>query len=43
MNIKRIKKYILPIFLSLAFVLTGCSQSNSNNGNNTAQKRRKKP
>ena len=41
MNIKRIKKYILPIFLSLAFVLTGCSQSNSNNGNNTAQKEEK--
>ena len=38
MNIKRIKKYILPIFLSLACVLTGCSQSNGNNGNNTAQK-----
>ena len=38
MNIKRIKKYILPIFLSFAFVLTGCSQSNGNNGNNTAQK-----
>ena len=31
MNIKRIKKYILPIFLSLACVLTGCSQSNGNN------------
>ena len=38
MNIKRIKKYILPIFLSLACVLTGCSQSNGNNGNNTKQK-----
>ena len=38
MNIKRIKKYILPIFLSLACVLTGCSQSNNNNGNNTTQK-----
>ena len=38
MNIKRIKKYILPIFLSLACVLTGCSQSNGNNGNNTSQK-----
>ena len=38
MNIKRIKKYILPIFLSFAFVLTGCSQSNGNNGNNTEQK-----
>jgi len=38
MNIKRIKKYILPIFLSLACVLTGCSQSNGNNGNNTEQK-----
>ena len=38
MNIKRIKKYILPIFLSLACVLTGCSQSNGNSGNNTAQK-----
>ncbi|MGX7102943.1 hypothetical protein [Gemella sanguinis] len=38
MNIKRIKKYILPIFLSLACVLTGCSQSNGNNGNNTTQK-----
>ena len=38
MNIKRIKKYILPIFLSLSCVLTGCSQSNGNNGNNTAQK-----
>ena len=37
MNIKIIKKYILPIFLSLACVLTGCSQSN-NNGNNTTQK-----
>lgn len=36
MNIKRIKKYILPIFLSLACVLTGCSQSNGNN--NTTQK-----
>ena len=31
MNIKRIKKYILPIFLSLTCVLTGCSQSNGNN------------
>ena len=41
MNIKRIKKYILPIFLSLACVLTGCSQSNGNNGNNTAQKEEK--
>ena len=41
MNIKRIKKYILPIFLSFAFVLTGCSQSNGNNGNNTAQKEEK--
>ena len=38
MNIKRIKKYILPIFLSLTCVLTGCSQSNGNNGNNTKQK-----
>ena len=38
MNIKSIKKYILPIFLSLACVLTGCSQSNGNNGNNTKQK-----
>ena len=38
MNIKRINKYILPIFLSLACVLTGCSQSNGNNGNNTKQK-----
>jgi lipoprotein len=38
MNIKRIKKYIIPIFLSLACVLTGCSQSNGNSGNNTAQK-----
>ena len=38
MNIKRIKKYIIPVFLSLACVLTGCSQSNGNNGNNTAQK-----
>ena len=36
MNIKRIKKYILPIFLSLACALTGCSQSNGNN--NTTQK-----
>lgn len=36
MNIKRIKKYILPIFLSLTCVLTGCSQSNGNN--NTTQK-----
>ena len=36
MNIKIIKKYILPIFLSLACVLTGCSQSNNNNnGHNT--------
>ena len=41
MNIKRIKKYILPIFLSLACVLTGCSQSNGNNGNNTTQKEEK--
>ena len=41
MNIKRIKKYILPIFLSLACVLTGCSQSNGNNGNNRAQKEEK--
>ena len=38
MNIKSIKKYILTIFLSLACVLTGCSQSNGNNGNNTKQK-----
>ena len=38
MNIKSIKKYILPIFLSLACVLTGSSQSNGNNGNNTKQK-----
>ena len=38
MNIKSIKKYILPLFLSLACVLTGCSQSNGNNGNNTKQK-----
>ena len=41
MNIKRIKKHILPIFLSIACVLTGCSQSNGNNGNNTAQKEEK--
>ena len=39
MNIKRIKKYILPIFLSLTCVLTGCSQSNGNN--NTTQKEEK--
>ena len=37
MNKKGIKRYILPVFLSFAFVLSGCSQSNSNNGNNTTQ------
>ena len=35
---KSIKRYILPVFLSFACVLTGCSQSNNNNnGNNTTQ------
>lgn len=38
MNIKRIKKYILPVFLSFTCVLTGCSQSNGNNSNNSTQK-----
>ena len=37
MNKKGIKRYILPVFLSFACVLSGCSQSNSNNGNNTSQ------
>ena len=37
MNKKGIKRYILPVFLSFACVLSGCSQSNSNNGNNTTQ------
>ena len=37
MNKKGIKRYILPLFLSFACVLSGCSQSNSNNGNNTSQ------
>lgn len=35
MNVKGIKKYCLPVFLTFACVLSGCSQSNSNNGNNT--------
>lgn len=38
MNIKRIKKYILPVFISLACILTGCSQSNGNNSNSSTQK-----
>lgn len=41
MNVKGIKKYCLPVFLTFACVLSSCSQSNSNNGNNTQQKEEK--
>lgn len=40
MNVKGIKKYCLPVFLTFACVLSSCSQSNSNNGNNTQQKKK---
>lgn len=42
MNVKGMKKYCLPVFLSFACVLTGCSSNtNSNNQNNTVKKEEK--
>lgn len=42
MIVKGMKKYCLPVFLSFACVLTGCSSNtNSNNQNNTVKKEEK--
>ena len=42
MNVKGMKKYCLPVFLSFTCALTGCSSNtNSNNQNNTVKKEEK--
>lgn len=41
MNIKRIRKYFIPVVLSFACVLSGCSSNvTSDNKNNTVKKKK---